>query len=318
MSYNNTILIAGGSGFLGSHICDYFQSMNYNVICIDNLFTGNISNLESFLRRGGIFINQDICDPINIDHLLTNSQLIAVLNFASPASPIGYLSLPIETLMTGSIGTKNLLDLALKYNATFLMASTSEVYGDPLEHPQKETYWGNVNPIGIRSVYDESKRFSESLVMSYHRKYGMDTKIVRIFNTYGHRLASNDGRVISNFIDQALTNSDITIYGDGSQTRSFCYVSDLIDGIYRLLISNEHEPVNIGNPVEYSIKEIATIIINITGSKSKIVYKTLPLDDPKVRKPDITKAHTLLNWEPKITLIQGINLTLNKHTPYVL
>jgi len=299
-------LIAGGAGFLGSHLCDYLLEKGHEVVCMDNLITGSTDNIESIKSERFRFINHDISTRIELD-----GPLDYVLNFASPASPVDYLNHPIETLKVGSLGTHNTLGLARAKKATYLMASTSEIYGDPLEHPQNESYWGNVNPIGPRSVYDEPKRFSEALVMAYHRTHGIDTKIVRIFNTYGPRMAINDGRAIPNFMHQALKGEDLTVYGDGKQTRSFCYVSDLVEGICRLLFSECHDPVNIGNPGEMTLLEMAEKILQVTGSRSKIVFKSLPKDDPKVRRPDIGKARQLLEWEPRVSLDEGLKATLD-------
>ena len=299
------ILVTGAAGFLGSHLCDTLLAEGHTVVGLDNLSTGNHANLAHLAHDSSFsFIEQDICksfDPGPVDY---------IFNFASPASPADYSRLGVETLLVGSAGTINTLDLARKYNAGYLHASTSECYGDPEVHPQVETYWGHVNPIGPRSVYDEAKRFSEAAVTAYHRYYGVDTHLVRIFNTYGPRLQANDGRVISNFMIQALRGEPLTIYGDGSQTRSFCYVSDLIEGIVRLSRSSEHLPVNIGNPVEWTILECANEVLAVTGSKSSIERKPLPQDDPTRRRPDITKARTLLGWEPKITLRQGLEKSL--------
>jgi dTDP-glucose 4,6-dehydratase len=299
------ILVTGAAGFLGSHLCDALLAEGHTVVGVDNLCTGNLANL-AHLNGNSRFslIEQDISfpfDPGPIDY---------IFNFASPASPVDYARLGLETLLVGSTGTVNTLEIAHKYGAGYLHASTSECYGDPEVHPQVETYWGNVNPIGPRSVYDEAKRFSEATVMAYHRYHGVDTHLVRIFNTYGPRLQANDGRVISNFMIQALREEPLTIYGDGSQTRSFCFVSDLIDGIVRLSRSNEHLPVNIGNPNEWTILECAKEVLSVTGSKSEIILKPLPQDDPTRRRPDITKAQTLLGWEPKIQLREGLEKSL--------
>ncbi|HUK26160.1 MAG TPA: UDP-glucuronic acid decarboxylase family protein [Terriglobales bacterium] len=298
-------LVTGGAGFLGSHLCDALLADGYTVIAADNLLTGRESNL-SHLRGNSDFhfeqidINQPFdCGPVNY-----------VFHFASPASPVDYMEHGIETLQVGSLGTFHALDLARKYEAKFLIASTSECYGDPLEHPQTETYWGHVNPIGPRSVYDEAKRFSEAVTMAYHRYYGVDTRIARIFNTYGPRMQLNDGRVIPNFMKQALLGEDITVYGDGSQTRSFCYVSDEIEGFLQLSRSGEHLPVNIGNPTEFTILECAQEVLAVTGSKSKIKYTALPQDDPRQRRPDITKAKTLFSWEPQVALREGLRKSL--------
>ncbi|MDW5265277.1 MULTISPECIES: UDP-glucuronic acid decarboxylase family protein [Acidobacteriaceae] len=299
------ILVTGAAGFLGSHLCDALLAEGNDVIGVDNLCTGTTSNLSQLAGEPNFsFVEQDICKPFDL------GKVDFVFNFASPASPVDYHRLGIETLSVGSAGTVNTLDLAKKYGAGYLHASTSECYGDPQVHPQVETYWGNVNPIGPRSVYDEAKRFSESVVMAYHRYYGVDTRLVRIFNTYGPRLQVNDGRVISNFMSQALRGEPLTIYGDGSQTRSFCYVSDLIDGIILLAGSQEHLPVNLGNPDEWTILECAREVLAVTGAKTEIVSKPLPQDDPTRRCPDITKARTLLGWEPKISLRQGLQHSL--------
>ena len=300
------VLIAGAAGFLGSHLTDALVAEGHRVIGVDNLSTGSMENIRHMGREPRFeFLERDIClefDPKHVDY---------VFNFASPASPVDYLRLGIETLMVGSVGTRNVLEVAKKYGAKFLHASTSECYGDPEEHPQTEEYWGNVNPIGPRSVYDEAKRFSEALVMAFHRTYGVDTRLARIFNTYGPRLQLNDGRVISNFLTQALKGEDLTIYGGGDQTRSFCYVSDEIEGILRLSRSDVHLPVNIGNPIEWTILECAKAVLNVTGSKSRIVYCPLPQDDPSQRQPDISKAKSLLGWEPKIDLDTGLKLCLD-------
>jgi len=299
-------VVTGGAGFLGSHLCDRLLAEGHNVICIDNLITGDVSNIAHLLGNERFkFVKHDVTNYIFIDGPVHN-----VLHFASPASPIDYLKLPIQTLKVGSLGTHKALGLAKEKKARFLIASTSEVYGDPLVHPQPETYWGNVNPIGLRGVYDEAKRFSEAMTMAYHRYHNVDTRIVRIFNTYGPRMRINDGRAIPAFMSQALRGEDVTVFGDGSQTRSVCYVDDLIEGIYRLLMSDITEPVNIGNPDEIPMLQLAKEIIEITGSKSKIVFKELPEDDPKVRQPDITKAKKLLNWEPKVNRRDGLKKTL--------
>lgn len=298
------VLITGGAGFLGSHLCDRFVKEGYYVICMDNLVTGNEKNIEHLKNvEDFIFINHDICEYLNIE-----GELDYILHFASPASPIDYLKMPIETLKVGSIGTYNLLELAKIKKARILIASTSEVYGDPQVSPQTEEYWGNVNPIGPRSVYDEAKRFQEAITMAYHRKFGLETRIVRIFNTYGSRMRLDDGRALPAFIGQAIRGEDLTVFGDGSQTRSFCYVDDLIEGIYQLLLSDYFMPVNIGNPDEISIKDIALEIIKLTGAKQKIIFKNLPIDDPKQRKPDITKARDILKWEPKVNRRDGLKL----------
>jgi dTDP-glucose 4,6-dehydratase len=285
----------------------------YSVVGIDNLLTGDTANIAHLVNRDFTFIKHDVTNYIYID-----GAVDAVLHWASPASPIDYLELPIPTLKVGALGTHKALGLAKEKKARFVIASTSEVYGDPLEHPQKETYWGNVNPVGPRGVYDEAKRFAEAMTMAYHRFHGVDAKIVRIFNTYGPRMRVNDGRSVPAFMSQALRNEDVTIFGDGSQTRSFCYVTDLVDGILRLMDSNSNEPVNIGNPHELTIKQIAETIIRMTGSKSQLVYRPLPEDDPKVRRPDITKARTLLGWEPKVALEDGLARTIEYFRKKVL
>jgi len=301
------ILLAGGAGFLGSHFCDFLLEKGHSVYCIDNFITGKKENIKHLLNNKKFkFKKTDITKKFSI-----KEKFDCVINFAAIASPVFYDKYKIETLLVGSYGTYNLLEFARKNKAKFLMASTSEVYGDPAFNPQKETYWGNVNPIGKRSMYDESKRFSEALIMNYHRVYGLDTKIVRIFNTYGPRMNMNDGRVVPQFINQALNNKPITVFGKGTQTRSLCYVSDLITGIYKLLMSKEHTPVNIGNPHELTVKDIAKTIIKLTNSKSKIIYKPLPEDDPKKRRPDISKAKKILKWEPKVDLNQGLLKTID-------
>ena len=298
-------LITGGAGFVGSHFCDLLIAEGASVVCVDNLCTGSLANLEQ-LRNEPRFtlIEKNVSEPFDV------GKVDYVFHFASPASPVDYMELGIETLKVGSYGTINCLEIAKRYNAPFLITSTSECYGDPLEHPQRESYWGHVNPIGPRSVYDESKRFAEAATMAYQRYHRVDTHIVRIFNTYGPRLQLNDGRVISNFMKQALRGEPLTVYGDGSQTRSFCYVSDEIDGILRLSRASEHLPVNIGNPREFTILECAKKVLEVTESQSEIVYEALPQDDPKQRRPDITKAKQLLGWEPKIELEQGLRLSL--------
>ena len=302
---SRTILVTGAAGFLGSHLCDALLAAGDSVIGVDNLSTGRLANLSHLERESRFrFLEQDITKPFDA------GKVDFVFNFASPASPADYNRLGPETLLVGSAGTINALDVARKYGAGFLHASTSECYGDPEVHPQVETYWGHVNPIGLRSVYDEAKRFSEAAIMAYHRYYNVDTHLVRIFNTYGPRLQPNDGRVISNFMMQALEGPPLTIYGDGSQTRSFCYVSDLIDGILRLSRSNEHLPVNIGNPDEWTILECAREVLAVTGAGAEIIFKPLPQDDPTRRRPDITKAKQLLGWEPKIKLRHGLEKSL--------
>jgi len=300
------VLITGGAGFIGSHLCEYFLNKGFDVICMDNLLTGDIKNIEHlFSSENFVFIKQDVTNYIHVP-----GKIDYVLHFASPASPIDYNNLPIQTLKVGALGTHKTLGLAKEKKARFLLASTSEVYGDPLVHPQNEDYWGNVNPIGPRGVYDEAKRFAEAMTMAYNRYHKVETRIVRIFNTYGPKMRINDGRAIPTFISQALKGEDITAFGDGSQTRSFCYVSDLVEGIFRLLMSDYHYPVNIGNPNEMTITQLAEKIIQMTNSKSKIVYKPLPEDDPKVRQPDITRARTILGWEPKISLEEGLKNTI--------
>jgi dTDP-glucose 4,6-dehydratase len=302
-----TILITGGAGFIGSHLCELFLAKGCKVMCLDNLITGKLSNISHLLKdRNFKFIKHNVSEYIDF-----KGPVDYILHFASPASPIDYLKYPIQTLKVGSLGTHNALGLAKAKKAKFLLASTSEVYGDPLINPQPESYWGNVNPIGPRGVYDEAKRFAEAITMAYHRFHKVDTKIVRIFNTYGERMREEDGRAIPNFISQALRGRPITIYGDGMQTRSFCYVSDLVGGIYKLLMSSEHDPVNIGNPNEMTLLKLAKVIIKLTNSKSKMVYGPLPTDDPKVRRPNIAKAKRLLKWEPKIDLKTGLTQTIN-------
>jgi len=298
-------LITGGAGFLGSHLCEYFLNKGHEVICMDNLITGSIDNISHIKSEKFQFVNHNVSEFIKLE-----GELDYIMHFASPASPIDYLELPIQTLKVGALGTHNALGLAKLKNATLLLASTSEVYGDPLVHPQTEEYWGNVNPIGPRGVYDEAKRFAEAITMAYHRTHGINTKIVRIFNTYGPRMRVNDGRAIPNFLKQALTGKDLTVYGDGSQTRSFCFVSDLVEGLYRLLMSDQNYPVNIGNPNEMTVKEMADKILQATNSKSKITNIPLPEDDPKIRQPDITRAKKYLNWEPVVSLNEGLQSTL--------
>jgi dTDP-glucose 4,6-dehydratase len=301
------VLITGGAGFLGSHLCDRFLAEGHEVIAMDNLITGTTRNIEHLAGRDDfLFIKHDVTDYIYVE-----GPLDAILHFASPASPIDYLELPIQTLKVGALGTHKALGLVMAKKAHFLLASTSEVYGDPLEHPQQEDYWGNVNPIGPRGVYDEAKRFAEALTMAYHRAHGVETRIVRIFNTYGPRMRLDDGRVVPNFVGQALRDEPLTVYGDGSQTRSFCYVDDLIEGIYRLLLSDEVEPVNVGNPAEMSILDFAHLVNRLTGNKAGIVYEDYRIpDDPQVRQPDISKARRVLNWEPKVDLEEGLQKTI--------
>lgn len=298
-------LVTGGAGFLGSHLCEYLLNKGHEVICMDNLITGSKQNISNIQNAAFHFVNHNVSEFINID-----GNLDYILHFASPASPIDYLELPIQTLKVGALGTHNALGLAKAKNAVFLLASTSEVYGDPLIHPQPEEYWGNVNPIGPRGVYDEAKRFAEAITMAYHRTHDINTKIVRIFNTYGPRMRIKDGRAIPNFLKQALTGEDLTIYGNGSQTRSFCFVTDLVEGIFRLLISEQHKPVNIGNPNEMTIRQMADKILQATQSNSRIVNVPLPEDDPKTRQPNITLAKEILNWEPKVSLDEGLKSTL--------
>jgi len=300
------ILVTGGAGFLGSHLCDYLIEKDHEVICIDNLITGNIENVSHLIGNERFsFIKHDVTEYIFI-----SGHLDAIMHFASPASPVDYLEYPIQTLKVGSLGTHKALGLAREKKARFLLASTSEVYGDPQVHPQTEEYWGNVNPIGPRGVYDESKRFAEALTMAYNRTHGIETRIVRIFNTYGPRMRLSDGRAVPTFIDQALNGKPLSVFGDGSQTRSFCYYTDLIEGIYRLLLSDVDTPVNIGNPEEKTILEFARKIIEITQSSSRIIFQDLPQDDPKVREPDISKAWKHLKWKPEVSLEEGLKLTI--------
>ncbi|MFM7157594.1 MAG: UDP-glucuronic acid decarboxylase family protein [Bacteroidota bacterium] len=300
------ILITGGAGFLGSHLCDKFIGKGYEVICMDNLITGSTENIAHLIGNDQFrFIHHDVTEYMYID-----GELDAILHFASPASPVDYLRYPIQTLKVGSLGTHKALGLAKAKKARFLLASTSEVYGDPLTHPQEESYWGNVNPVGIRGVYDEAKRFAEAMTMAYHRYHGLETRIVRIFNTYGPRMRIEDGRAIPAFMSQALREESLTVFGDGSQTRSVCYVDDLVEGIYQLLLSDESDPVNIGNPDELSMLDLAKEILEISGSSSQIVYKDLPQDDPKVRQPDITRAQTILKWQPNVQRREGLIKTL--------
>jgi len=299
------IVITGAAGFIGSHLAETLLDRGYAVIGIDNLLTGDTSNISQLANRDFQFIKHDVTNYIYIE-----GPVDFVLHWASPASPIDYLELPIPTLKVGALGTHKALGLAKAKGARFVLASTSEVYGDPLEHPQKESYWGNVNPVGPRGVYDEAKRFAEAMTMAYHRYHGVDTKIVRIFNTYGPRMRMNDGRAVPAFMSQALRNEDVTVFGDGRQTRSFTYITDLVDGIIRLMLSGENDPMNIGNPHEMTIKEIAQTIIRMTGSKSRLIYKELPTDDPKQRRPDITRARTILGWEPKVQLQEGLSKTI--------
>jgi dTDP-glucose 4,6-dehydratase len=306
MSKQPKVLITGGAGFLGSHLCERFLKEGFEVIAMDNLITGSISNIQHLFGRDGFkFVKHDVTNFTFVE-----GHLDYIMHFASPASPIDYLKLPIQTLKVGALGTHKILGLAKEKGARVLIASTSEVYGDPLEHPQTEDYWGNVNPIGFRGVYDEAKRFMEAMTMAYHRYHGVETRIVRIFNTYGPRMRVDDGRALPTFASQAIRGEDITVFGDGGQTRSFCYVDDLIEGIFRLLMSDEVMPVNIGNPAELTILEFAKEVIELTGSKSKIVFKDLPQDDPKVRQPDISRAKSILGWEPKVSRREGLARTL--------
>lgn len=301
-----TAVVTGGSGFLGSHLCDRLLKENISVICIDNLLTGSLENIEHLFGNSNFrFIQHDVTNYVYVP-----GKVDYILHFASTASPIDYLQMPIQTLKVGSLGTHKTLGLAKEKNARFLLASTSEVYGDPLVHPQKENYWGNVNPIGPRGVYDEAKRFAEALTMAYHRYHNVSTCIVRIFNTFGPRMRIDDGRAIPAFFTQALKNEPLTVFGDGAQTRSFIYVDDEIDGIIKLLFSEENEPVNIGNPEEIPVKQIAEEIIQITDSRSRIIYKDLPVDDPKIRQPDITKAKSILGWEPQVNRLEGLKRTM--------
>ncbi len=307
-----TAVVTGGAGFLGSHLCDRLISEGMKVICIDNLLTGNIDNVSHLFGNDNFqFLKHDVTN-----YIFVPGQVDYILHFASPASPIDYLKFPIQTLKVGSLGTHKVLGLAKEKNARFLLASTSEVYGDPTIHPQSEDYWGNVNPIGLRGVYDEAKRFAEAMTMAYNRYHKVDTRIVRIFNTFGPRMRLDDGRALPAFVGQALRGEDISVFGDGSQTRSFCYVSDLVDGIFKLLMSDEIYPVNIGNPDEITIKEFAEEVIKLTGSKSKISYYPLPEDDPKVRQPDITKAKSVLGWEPKVNRKEGLKITIDYFKKY--
>jgi dTDP-glucose 4,6-dehydratase len=304
-----TAVVTGGAGFLGSHLCDFLVAGGYRVICVDNLETGSLQNVEHLRSDRFVFLNHDITE-----HLEIPEPVDVVYHLASPASPIDYLRLPLATLKVGSYGTHNALGLAKWKRARFLIASTSEVYGDPLIHPQPETYWGNVNPIGPRGVYDEAKRYAEALTMAYHRQQGVDTCIVRIFNTYGPRMRPHDGRAIPTFVRQALANEPLTVFGDGSQTRSFCYADDLIRGLVALAQSGEHLPVNIGNPTEYTLVELAQKVIDATGATSEIVFEALPVDDPKVRQPDITRARQLLGWEPQVSLEDGLRRMLQANS----
>jgi dTDP-glucose 4,6-dehydratase len=301
-----TSVVTGGAGFLGSHLCDYLLDKGHRVICLDNLDTGSLENIEHIRDDHFAFRNVDVIEHVDIEE-----SVDYVFHLASPASPIDYHRLPLHTLKVGSYGTHNALGLAKFKRARFLISSTSEVYGDPLEHPQKETYWGNVNPIGPRGVYDEAKRYAEAMTMAYHRQQGVDTAIARIFNTYGPRMRVNDGRAVPTFIDQALREQPLTVFGDGSQTRSFCYVDDLVKGLYLLATHDVHEPVNLGNPEEHTLTELAELVIEVTGSPSEIVHEALPVDDPQVRQPDITRATTLLGWTPGVSLRDGMTRTVD-------
>ncbi len=306
MDKKKRALVTGGAGFLGSHLCGHLLESGFRVVCMDNLITGSVGNIETFAGNDNFkFIKQDVTE-----YLFLPGPIDFIFHFASPASPIDYLELPIQTLKVGSLGTHKALGLAKAKGATFLLASTSEVYGDPLVHPQKEDYWGNVNPIGPRGVYDEAKRFAEALTMAYHRYHGVETRIVRIFNTFGPRMRARDGRVVPAFIGQALGGHPLTVFGDGSQTRSFCFVRDLIEGIYRLALSKETDPVNIGNPREMTVLKFAELIIKLTGSPSPIEHRELPVDDPKIRQPDINKAREILGWEPRVELEAGLKETI--------
>jgi dTDP-glucose 4,6-dehydratase len=305
-----TAVVTGGAGFLGSHLCDFLLEQGFRVLCVDNLDTGTLTNIEHIRDERLTFLNHDL-----VEHLEITEPVDYVFHLASPASPIDYMRLPLHTLKVGSYGTHNALGLAKFKRARFLLASTSEVYGDPQQHPQKETYWGNVNPIGPRGVYDEAKRYAEAMTMAYHRQQGVDTSIARIFNTFGPRMRPHDGRAIPTFVRQAQENKPLTVFGDGSQTRSFCYVDDLIRGLFLLATSREHLPVNLGNPAEYTIKNLAEAVIRVTGSSSEIVYEALPVDDPQVRQPDITRAQQVLRWEPEITLDDGLRRMLDATSP---
>ncbi len=307
MTDKRRALVTGGAGFLGSHLCERLLDDGLDVVCMDNLITGSVSNIEQLFGRDGfIFVHHDVTNFIHVA-----GRLDCILHFASPASPIDYLKLPIQTLKVGSLGTHKALGLAKATGARFLLASTSEVYGDPLVHPQPEDYWGNVNPVGPRGVYDEAKRFAEALTMAYQRHHGLETRIVRIFNTYGPRMRSGDGRVVPTFINQAVAGEPLTVFGDGSQTRSFCFVDDLVDGIIRLLWSDWSDPMNIGNPSEMTVLEFAREIVRVTGSTSEVVFEPLPVDDPKVRQPDVTRARETLGWEPKVSLADGLRRTID-------
>jgi len=300
------VVVTGAAGFIGSHLCEALLDRGDSVVGVDNLLTGDPANVAHLRDRDFTFVRHDVTRHIEVE-----GDVHYVLHWASPASPLDYLELPIQTLKVGALGTHNALGLAKAKGATFVLASTSEVYGDPLEHPQKETYWGHVNPIGPRGVYDEAKRFAEAITLAYHRTHGVDTKIVRIFNTYGPRMRLRDGRAVPAFMSQALANHDVTVFGDGTQTRSFCFISDLVDGILRLMEADTHDPVNLGNPHEITIEQIARTIIDLVGSTSRIVYRPLPVDDPRQRRPDITRARTLLGWEPEVGLEDGLRRTID-------
>jgi dTDP-glucose 4,6-dehydratase len=305
-----TAVVTGGAGFLGSHLCDFLLVQGFRVLCVDNLDTGTLTNIEHVRDERFVFLNHDL-----VQHLELDEPVDFVFHLASPASPIDYMRLPLHTLKVGSYGTHNALGLAKFKRARFLLASTSEVYGDPQQHPQKETYWGNVNPIGPRGVYDEAKRYAEAMTMAYHRQQGVDTSIARIFNTYGPRMRPHDGRAIPTFVRQALENKPLTVFGDGSQTRSFCYVDDLIHGLFLLATSGEHLPVNLGNPGEFTVKQLADAVIRVTGSSSEIVYEALPIDDPQIRRPDITRAQQVLGWQPEVSLEDGLRRMLDATLP---
>jgi dTDP-glucose 4,6-dehydratase len=306
----STAVVTGGAGFLGSHLCEYLLERDYRVICVDNLDTGSLQNIEHIRRSEFLFVNHDLTEHVRIDE-----PVDVVFHLASPASPIDYMRLPLHTLKVGSYGTHNALGLAKFKRARFLLASTSEVYGDPKVHPQPETYWGNVNPIGPRGVYDEAKRYAEAMTMAYHRQQGVDTCIARIFNTFGPRMRPHDGRAVPTFLRQALANKPLTVFGDGSQTRSFCYVDDLIRGLYALATSAEHLPVNLGNPDELTLLELAEMVIRITGARSEVVFEALPIDDPQVREPDITRARQVLGWEPQVGIEDGLRRTIASLEP---
>jgi dTDP-glucose 4,6-dehydratase len=304
-----TAVVTGGAGFVGSHLCDHLLGQGYRVICVDNLDTGSLQNIEHIRSPHFVFLNHDVTEHLELDE-----PVDVVFHLASPASPIDYMRLPLHTLKVGSYGTHNALGLAKFKRARFLLASTSEVYGDPKVHPQPETYWGNVNPIGPRGVYDEAKRYAEAMTMAYHRQQGVDTVIARIFNTYGARMRPHDGRAIPTFLRQALDNKPVTVFGDGSQTRSFCYVDDLVRGLHALALSEEHLPVNLGNPEERSLIELAELVVRLTGASSEIVFEALPVDDPQVRRPDITRARQVLDWEPTVGLEEGLRRTIGSIT----